>query len=190
MSDIDRNYHKHLKDLSDEPEEQAALAVELLKIGDDRQLMLASLRVLRDVAYPSARSTLVDSYQQFAINGEKKDPGGQIRTLIIYALHAIALEEAGQLRAAGVIALTEIDDELATFHASRLLVEAYTDPMSGEPAVTAARVLASQGQDQSLYQYLYQNPAATYPEIISECLRLLTSLPESLIPGLVDRYLD
>lgn len=212
MSDIDSNYHMILKSLSDEPEEQAALALELLKIGDDRQLTLESLRVLRDVAYPSARSTLVDSYQQFAINGGKKDPGGQIRALIIHALGAIAhpgdgyifenaaltyeflppafREEAGPLRAAGIIALTEIDDESASFHASRLLVETYTDPMSGEPAVTAARVLASQGQEQALYQYLYQEPAVALPEITSECLRLLTSLPESLIPGLLDRFID
>jgi hypothetical protein len=99
-------------------------------------------------------------------------------------------EEAGPLRAAGVVALTEINDELARYHAARLLVETYTDPMSGEPAVTAARVLANQGQEQSLYQYLYQEPAASLPEITSECLRLLTSLSDSLIPGLVDRFLD
>ncbi len=136
--------------------------------------------------------------------------GGQIRYLIIRALQPIAKpvdaslfekaaltyeypppqfrEEAGPLRLAGVTALADLDEELAAFHASRLLVEKSSDPMSGEPAVTAARLLAALDHSASLYQYLYQDPCETLPEIVSECLHLLTSISTSLVPGLIERF--
>jgi hypothetical protein len=89
---------------------------------------------------------------------------------------------------AGVTALADLDEELAALHASRLLVEKSSDPMSGEPAVTAARLLAILDHSVSLYQYLYQDPNETLPEVVSECLHLLTTISTSLVPGLIDRF--
>jgi hypothetical protein len=60
--------------------------------------------------------------------------------------------------------------------------------MSGEPALTAARLLAALDHSASLYQYLYQDPDETLPEVVSECLHLLTTISTSLVPGLIDRF--
>jgi hypothetical protein len=56
----------------------------------------------------------------------------------------------GFLRAGALLILNELDDSLAGFEATRLLVDGLTDPMSGEPALTAVRALASQGQAAAL----------------------------------------
>jgi hypothetical protein len=60
--------------------------------------------------------------------------------------------------------------------------------MSGEPALTAARLLASHEEITPLYFYVMQDGARVLPEVISECLRQLTHLPDALIAGLLERY--
>jgi hypothetical protein len=67
-------------------------------------------------------------------------------------------------------------------------MERYTDPMSGEPAITAAKVLGRVNFHTSLYQYLFQDVTQLIPEVASECLHHLTTVPISLIPGLIDRF--
>lgn len=199
-----------LKEQQDQPERQAALALELLRTQEDSQLMVAALRVLVDRPYRPARETLISLYQDISANGEINDPGGEKRSLILGALRQIAhradsdlfedaaltyeflppafREESGPLRAAAIVGLNDFNDEAARFHAARILVEKYSDPMSGEPAVTAARVLASQDQVHNLYQYLYQVESELLPEVASECLRLLITVPSSLIPALIERF--
>ena len=176
----------------------------------NQQELIAVLQTLAENPCSQARSRLSDLFDEYASSGEVMDPGGQIRFWIIRALRPIAKpvdaplfemaaltyeylppqfrEEAGPLRMAGVQALADLDEELAALHASRLLVEKSSDPMSGEPAVSAARLLASLDHSVSLYHYLYQDPNETLPEVVSECLHLLTTISTSLIPGLIDRF--
>ena len=97
-------------------------------------------------------------------------------------------DEATGLRAAALIVLNEVDETLAAFHATRLLVDEFADPMSGEPSVTAARVLASQDNLLPLYLLVSQAAPPVSPDALSECLRSLTSLPVGLLPALVERY--
>jgi hypothetical protein len=97
-------------------------------------------------------------------------------------------EEAIPLRMIGLVALNELDDELARYHATRLLADENTDPMSGEPALTAVKVLAAQEAALPLYYYASQPPAGQSPEILSECLRSLLHIPTALVPGLVERH--
>jgi hypothetical protein len=87
-----------------------------------------------------------------------------------------------------IVALAELDDEVARFHATRLLADEHTDPMSGEPALTAVRVLATLEALLPLYYYVMQPPAQGLPELLSECLRGLTALPPSLVPAIVERH--
>ena len=212
MSKIDssKSLFQQLKGLHEEPDEQASVAVAMLEMDLNQQELLAAAQVLAEKPDPGARPRLVDLFYEFSKDGEVIDPGGELRSWIIRALQPVAKpvdsalfetaaltyeylppgfeEQAGSLRLAGVGALAHIDDELAAFHASRLLVEKSTDPMSGEPAVTAARILSRLDRLVPLYQYLYHDRQDTLPEIVSECLGLLTSISVSLVPGLIDRF--
>ena len=97
-------------------------------------------------------------------------------------------EDAILLRTGALLILNELDDTLAGFQATRLLVDGFSDPMSGEPALTAVRVLASQEQTLPLYLYAMQANEAAIPEVVSECLRSLTRTPAALIPGIIARH--
>ena len=176
----------------------------------DRELTQSILRVLIRTPHADSRLPLLDLYARYAQNGVKFDPGGYVRTSIVTALRpnlepadhqllAAAVttyefpppefkEETALLRGAALIALNELDDQLARFHAARLLADEYTDPMSGEPAFSAARVLGTQGEDLLLYHYAAKTESATRPEILSEALRNLTDLPEALLAGLIERH--
>jgi len=65
--------------------------------------------------------------------------------------------------------------------------------MSGEPAVSAVRLLASQvshlpyqGQLLPLYSYLFQDTC--HPEVEGECLRQLAKAPEEIIGSILSHY--
>lgn len=158
------------------------------------------------------RTVLLDVYNAFHERGETRDPGSYVRAGLLNALRphlqpadaelladaATTYEflppeftdEATVLRAAGLIGLNELDDGLAQLYAARLLVDAHTQRMSGEPALTAARVLGSQSATLPLYLYAMLPAEQTLPEVLSECLRNLTALPPSMLPELVERYGD
>jgi hypothetical protein len=201
---------QQLKELQGEPNELAAFAAAVLNENPNQQELIAVLQTLAENPHPQARLRLGELFDEYSSSGQVMDPGGQIRYWIIRALQPIAKpvdtplfekaaltyeylppqfrEEAGPLRMAGVTALADLDEELAALHASRLLVEKSSDPMSGEPSVTAARLLATLGHSVSLYQYLYQDPNETLPEVLSECLHLLTTISTSLVPSLIARF--
>lgn len=149
-------------------------------------------------------------YAYYTRHGDARDPSAFTRGAIVQALRQIILpvdrpllvqatetyvfpppafkEEGAPLRSAALLALNEIDDPLARYHAVRLLANEHTDPMSGEPALTAARLLGTQEEGLPLYFYAMHAAAAVYPEVAAECLRHLTLLPATLIPGLVERF--
>lgn len=181
------------------------------KIGD-RELTQAVLRVLDKTPTPEARLPLLDLYARYAENGVSFDAGGYVRAAILTALRsgleqsdrallgeAVSTyefpppqfkEETAPLRSAALISLNVLDDKLTRFHAARLLADEYTDRMSGEPALSAVRVLGTQGETTLLYHYATQPESATVPEVLAEALRNLTDLPESLLDGLSERHGD
>jgi hypothetical protein len=92
------------------------------------------------------------------------------------------------LRAAGVAALQAIDPVLACYHAVRLLGKSGTTArMTGEPALTAVRVLYASGEDRAIYLYALTapHPAA---EVLAECLRSLESLPPPMLAEVCERF--
>jgi hypothetical protein len=153
---------------------------------------------------------ILDTFAQCEGSGPRRDAGCHLRAALVRALRPVVLwqdrdlleraastyeflppgrsEVAAGLRAAALVTLNEIDQTLAGFRAVRLLTDTYTSSMSGEPAVTAARVLATQGESLPLYAYVLA-PEARVSEVLGECLRSLTVLPRSLLAPLVDRYL-
>src|SRR5262249_34190814 len=98
-------------------------------------------------------------------------------------------EVAAELRAVALVTLNELDGTLAGFHAVHLLTDKHTSSMSGEPAVTAARVLAAQAESLALYLYVLRHDSGI-SEVFGECLRGLTALPRALLVPLVERYID
>lgn len=197
-----------LRRLARAPAEQAALAARLLTTERNAEVLLAALAMLTDRPDPAWRSALLTAYAYHETNPARRDPGGTIRGAILKALRPVTRAEdaplleraastheflfgeaAGDLRAAALLALNQLDDRLAGYHAIRLLGDyQYTSIMSGEPAVTAARVLAAQRQVLPLYAYV-SRPEDGAGDVVAECLRGLTELPPSLLPALVERYL-
>lgn len=168
-----------------------------------------ALLAFADDAAPDEHALLGTLYAYYDTDPYKRDTGAYVRAAILRALrpvvrsadtplleHALLtyefpppgrVEGAAHLRAAALLTLIEVDPTLAGYHAARLLGDEYNSPMSGEPGVTAVRVLAAQEQWLPLYSCI-TGAGAGRSEVVSECLRSLAALPPSLLPPLVERY--
>ena len=168
------NTLRRLRALKDDPASQAAEAVRLLSLEQPADARLAALEVLAEWPAPEARESLLHLYDHYAKNGPKRDPGAYTRSALLRALGPVARpedgvrlrtavatyenlppdfgEEASMLRAAALLALNQLEDPTVAFHAARLIVDEQTDRMSGEPALTAVRVLANRYQLLPIYQ--------------------------------------
>lgn len=201
---------QQLRALAAAPREQAAFAVTLLDQRNGAETVLTALQALQRTPYPAARDPLWQLYHYYGDRGQRQDPAAYLRAAIVRALREIVLpadieqlasvtstfvfpppefkEEGAMLRSTALLALNELDDDLGRYHAVRLLANEHTDPMSGEPALTAAKVLAARNEILPLYFYVMQDGARTLPEVVSACLSNLVTLRTDLAPGLVARY--
>lgn len=201
---------QQLRNLADRPEEQAGYALMLLNPRYGYEVVLSAIQWCIRTSHDEARPALIKLYAHYDEQGDERDPAANIRGAIIRALRnaiqpadtPILLkavntyvfpppafkEEGAVLRAAALVALNEVDQQLARYHAVRLLADEQTDPMSGEPAITAVRLLASHEEMISLYFYAMQDGKRVLPEVASECLRHLTLLPSAMLPSLLERY--
>jgi hypothetical protein len=95
------------------------------------------------------------------------------------------------LRSAALIALADLDPELAGYHATACLAAAnnpsLTSSMTGEPAVTAARVLGVLGQPLPL---LLAVNADLHAEVTAACLAELRDVPAAVLEPLLARLLE
>lgn len=201
---------QQLRDLALDPQAQAAHAATLLDARHGAEVIVSVLQILTNTPYAPARAALWDLYAYYGGRGQQRDPAAYIRSAIVRALREVVLpddvprlaevtntyvfpppefrEEGAMLRSAALAALNELDDDLARYHAVRLLANEHTDPMSGEPALTAANVLASRGEVLPLYFYVMQDGARVLPEVVSACLGNLTMLRTDLLSALVERF--
>lgn len=204
------NTIQRLNELASDPQAHAEFAIGLLGSKAQLDVRLAALQALKDVPAPQAHEPLLRLYAHYAANGPKRDPGAHIRRAVLDALRPIALpadlalieeavtiyeflppgfkEDGVLLRAGALLILNELDVNLARFHATRLLVDGYTQAMSAEPALTAVRVLESQAEYLPLYQLAMNAQSGSLPDVVSECLRALTAIPAPLIAGIVERH--
>ena len=158
MSNAQPSKIQQLRSLATQPEEQAAYAVTLLNAKFGQEAVLAALQVLQKRAFTQARPALLALYNYYTAH-EARDASAFTRAAIMRALRQIVQpadiaflvqatatyvfpppsfkEEGAPLRSAALLALNEVDDNLARYHAVRLLANEHTDPMSGEPALTA-----------------------------------------------------
>ncbi|MBX3015311.1 MAG: hypothetical protein KF832_27575 [Caldilineaceae bacterium] len=206
---------QQLRGLANDPHAQADFAVTLLQARYGPEVILAALQTLARIpheAATTARPALLNLYQHYSSRGQKQDPAAYLRAAIVRALREIVrpadgpflaqvtetfifpppefLEEGAMLRSAALLALAEVDDDLARYHAVRLLANEHTNRMSGEPALTAAKMLAAQGEDLPLYFYVMQDSARVVPEVVSICLGNLINLRTDLLPGVISRYAE
>lgn len=201
-----------LRDTAQPVETRARAAVDLLTPRHGQEAIRAGLRFLNSHPQAAAREPLRALYAHYAANGVARDPGAYLRSEIVRALRQIALpadvdifnqaastyefpppafkEEAGLLRGGGLVALVEWDENAARYHATRLLADPLTDPMSGQPALAAVDVLASLDEALPLFFYAMQAHDHVLPEIAGECLRRLVSLPASVLPSVVSHFTD
>ena len=199
-----------LQSLATDSDAQAAYAVTLVTRKQPRNVQQMALRVLAKNPTLAARPVLLEHYGWFMGDGPKRDPGAYVRGAVLAALRPIAhpddlalavqavltyeflppafREEGALLRAGGLLIVADLDDRIARFLAARLLGDEFNETMSGEPGLTAIRVLASLDETLPLYQYAVGNATGKLPELVSECLRSLTSLPVLLVPPLVERF--
>lgn len=203
---------QQLRALGSDSSAQAEFAVTLLNARYGPEVILAALQTLTHTPWAAARPPLIELYQYYGGRGQRLDPAAYLRAAIMRALREIVMpenipflaqvaetyvfpppefkEEGAMLRSAALLALAEVEDDLARYHAVRLLANEHTDGMSGEPALTAAKVLAAQGEILPLYFYVMQDGARVLPEVVSTCLSNLTTLRPDLLPGLLSRYAD
>jgi hypothetical protein len=199
---------RRLQDLADQPAAQFDYALALAPTETRLDLLDAVIEVLGRAPHdPRVRPVLLEAYQDCL---DRHDAGCARRVALLRALRPAARREdaallaraaatyeflppgpsevAAGLRSTALVILNEVDETLAGFHAARLLTDERTSKLSGEPAITAVQVLASQGQTLSLYGYATRTDAVALPEVMAECLRYLTAVPLSVLRPLVDRY--
>jgi hypothetical protein len=203
---------RELADLRDAPQEQAAYANSLLRPKNGLEVIQAALGALAKTPFPPARDALRDLYWHYSEHNGTRDPGAYTRTAILKALQAIMgmddtelvvdavttyeflppsfSEESALLRGTAIVLLAELDTRLSSFFATRLLADEHTESMSGEPALTAARVLSSHGEILPLYFYATQRPEGRHPEVTAECLRNLADAPDVVVRELIDQISD
>jgi hypothetical protein len=200
---------RRLRALAGDPPAEQAYAVDLVRATKNREALLSALHVLARLPEPAARPALAARYDELAADPNKRDQGGHLRTAVVQALRPVceprdtALFEralftyeilptssedvTGVLRAAGLLAIADIDLEAARYHATRLLFDPRAAQMSGEPAVTAARLLGTLGAVLPIYGYV--SAGRPQPEVAAECLRGLLDLPPALLADLTAHWL-
>jgi hypothetical protein len=187
-------------------DQQAELGMALLTRAKNPEAIASAVGMLGENADPRIRQVIAQKYETLNAEPRRRDSGCFQRTALVRALRGRAttddlglletalwtveiigrFDAASELRAAALVTLNDVDGSLACFHGVRLLSDAHE--MSGEPAVTAARLLAMREQLLPLYG-LVANGGGT-PEVRAECLRGLTGLPISLVRRLLEQYRD
>jgi hypothetical protein len=207
----------HLHSLAQQPNEQARYALEVLEQERGQQVASEALAALINSPLTEGRPLLLRLYEYYDEAGVKRDAGGDLRIAILGALLPIAEQEdrvlaertiatyeflppnreecAGGLRAAGLVLLSNLDPVLTSFHCTRLLVDAYTSHMSGEPAISAIRLLTKQvshlpyqGHLLPLYSYIFDQHTC-HPEVEGECLRQLAKASAGIIESILSHYM-
>jgi hypothetical protein len=185
---------------------QVELGMVLLGRAKNPEAIASAVGMLGESADPRIRQVIAHKYETLNAEPRRRDSGCFQRTALVRALRGRAttdeipllemalwtheiigrFDAASELRAAALVTLNDVDGGLTCLHAVRLLSDAHE--MSGEPAVTAARLLTIRAQLLPLYGLVASGGGT--PEVRAECLRGLTGLPVSLVIRLLEGYGD
>ena len=200
-----------------DPVTQRDLALELLTMTRSRQHIDQALHVLlreevqAELDYTHRPALRTKALYYF--DSEDRDSGGLLREQLVRLLttigdandvdifmqaaatyHRQPVNDAAQnLRAAALHGLLRHDTTLAAAYATRLLGEADTSPLNGEPTITAMGVLALCGQPLPVYQFVLAQgeafAAQGLGEIIGKAFEVLVEgLPQRLFEELAQRF--
>ncbi|CAA9575692.1 MAG: hypothetical protein AVDCRST_MAG87-2850 [uncultured Thermomicrobiales bacterium] len=197
--------------LDGDPAAQRAEAIRLVETSRHPGIVRAALLVLQHAEDPALRPLMHATYDRYDGAPERNDSGGIVRAAIVRTLQPIVhpddepllhralrsyqmlglYELCAELRTAGLLALNDLDPDVAALYAARFL----TDPRNsnaGEPALSAIRLLAAQQNLGPVLSVASWDTVASFSggngEIIGEALRNLTGLPVSMVPLLIERH--
>jgi hypothetical protein len=185
---------------------QVELGMVLLGRAKNPEAIASAVGMLGESGDPTIRQVIAQKYEALNAEPRRRDSGCFQRTALVRALRGRAttddiplletalwtheiigrFDAASELRAAALVTLNDVDGPLACFHGTRLLSDAHE--MSGEPAVTAARLLTMREQLLPLYGLVATGGGTA--EVRAECLRGLIGLPASLVTHLLEQYRD
>lgn len=187
-------------------DERIEATIQAMTTSRDLEVVRFAIDLLGEEEQPQLRDDLLRKYAWCQAQPHRRDGGGFIRAAIIRAVRPVSSPEdtslfqqatltyemdgptevCGDLRSVGLLALNDLDPDLAANYAARFLL----DPQftfSGEPITTAIRLLASHGNLAPIFGVV--SWGMTRSDVIAEGLRNLTELHDNLLPLLVDRYL-
>lgn len=193
--------------LRNDPATTREFALGIIETEANPELLAAALRSLGENVRPEDGPVLRDLYRYFAESGRKRDAGGQLRAAVLGALWhlrdrddiplattaARTVEQNFQgdgdiIRAAGLALLGVLDPETGTHHALVALGTNDASRMTGEPAMTAIRLLANLGHPEPLALFVAASSEATMPDLLAEAFRGLIGVPAAHLRPLLELY--
>ncbi|MEP7215953.1 MAG: hypothetical protein ABI782_06835 [Anaerolineaceae bacterium] len=185
------------------------LALEILPGEGNPELLAAALRALSGGVRIDDHGVLIDLYEHLDGDGKRRDVGGTVRVEVLNVLwrlrsaedrdlawHAATTREVslmgnGQMiRAAGLALLGVLDPAAATMVAAEMLGSGDADRMTAQPALTAANLLAAQGEFSGLALYAHAFIRSGPVEVVAECLRALVAVPAPQLTSLLDGFIQ
>lgn len=187
--------------------EQIVAAIAAMHTSRDLEIVRYAIDIVRQAEDETHRADLLQKYAWCQADPHRRDGGGFIRSAIVRGLKPISApadsalfqqailtyemdgptEVCGELRSAGLLALNDIDPELAAAYAARFL----PDPQftfSGEPVTTAIKLLASHNNLAPIFGAISWGMGRS--DVIAEGLRNLTELHDDLLPLLLAKYIE
>ncbi|MBK9611137.1 hypothetical protein [Candidatus Amarobacter glycogenicus] len=184
-----------LRALRSDPAQLHDLAMEVLADEGSPELVKLALESLGETVRPSDGPVLRDVYAYFAASGPKRDPSGPVRVEALRALwhlrsaddRGMAIEAARKfesgvngngemIRAAGLALLGVLDPERAAYAAAWAVASGDANEFSGEPSLTAVRLLAALGETRLLLA-LAIAPSTVNADVTAEAIRSLAPVP-------------
>jgi len=194
--------------LRNDPAGTREFALGIIETEGNPELLATALRALGDNVRQEDGGALRDLYHHFAEAGRKRDAGGQIRAAVLAALWHLhdrddldlaraavrTLERTFQgngelIRASGLALLGVLDGEAATFAAIHILGTGDAAEMSGEPALTAVRLLANLGEPEPLALFVASSDFGVLADLLAEAFRGLAAVPAAHLHELIRLYL-
>lgn len=182
-------------------------AARIMHEGRDLDTVRRAIGLIGEAEDPAFRDDLQRKFNWCHEQPTKRDGGGYIRAAVVRAIRPISdpgdatmfqhamssyeidgsMELNGDLRAAGMLAMNDIDPDLAANWAARLMLDPQMT-FSGDPANTAIRLLASHGNLAPIFGMVSWGKNRT--DVLAEGLRNLAELHDDLLPILVERYIE
>ena len=182
-------------------------ALDILPGEGNPELLAAALRALSPGVRLEDHAALIDLYEHLDGDGKRRDVGGTVRVEVLNVLwrlrnaddrdlawHAATTREqslngnGAMIRAAGIALLGVLDRPAANMVAAQMLATGDADKFTAQPALTAASLLAAQGEFVALALYAHASIHSGPPEVVAECLRALATAPASQLSHLLAQF--